>query len=113
MQALVNAFQAVHGRLGDHRRALLAALARVVVAGPEGRVRLDQRRQAIASNYLVRIQPARGGSPTRLAATVPGVDQTFGGLFEPGAAPPSATEPRCRRAPPPPWSETVTAAMSR
>jgi hypothetical protein len=108
MQALVQAVEAVHGRLGDERLALRQALAHVVLNGPEGRVRLDARRQAIATNYLVRI-----GTTSRLVAGVPGVDQTFGGLFRPGGAPPSAHAPACRRAQPPPWVPAVSAAASR
>jgi hypothetical protein len=108
MQALVQAVQAVHGSLGDGRLAFRRALTRVVLDGPEGRVALDARRQAIATNYLVRI-----GSPMRLVAAVPRVDQEFGGLFSPAGPPPSATNPVCRPARSPAWAARVTAAASR
>jgi branched-chain amino acid transport system substrate-binding protein len=108
MQALVQAVQVVQGRLGEGRLALRRALTRVVLDGPEGSVGLDVRRQAVGTNYLVRI-----GSPLRLVARVPRVDQTFGGLFSPGGPPPSATHPVCRPARPPAWAAEVTAAASR
>ena len=108
MEALVRAVQAVHGRLGGERRALRTALARVVLTAPEGHMALDSRRQAVAPNSLVRI-----GRQLRLAATVPHVEQTFGGLFAPGGPPPSQTAPACRAARPPPWAAAVTAATSR
>jgi branched-chain amino acid transport system substrate-binding protein len=96
MQALVAAVET--------REPLLEALAGVRFTGPEGPVRLDSRRQAIGTNYLVRI-----GSPMRVVATVPRVDQTFDGLFSSGGAPPSATQPTCRKGRVPRFS----AAMSR
>jgi hypothetical protein len=95
MQALVAALEA--------RGPLLDALARVRITGPEGPIRLDSRRQAIGTNYLVRI-----GSPLRVAATVPRVDQTFGGLFSRNGAPPSATRPTCRKGRVPAFSAAVS-----
>jgi branched-chain amino acid transport system substrate-binding protein len=108
MEALVDALQVVRGNLGSERHAVRTALAKVVLTAPEGRLSLDSRRQASGTNYLVRI-----GRTVRLAATVHGVGQTFGGLFPPGGEPPSETAPACRRAKPPPWAAAVTAALSR
>jgi branched-chain amino acid transport system substrate-binding protein len=95
MQALVTAL--------DSDAPLLEALARVRITGPEGPVRLDSRRQAIGTNYLVRI-----GSRMRVVATVPRVDQTFGGLFRSDGPPPSATWPRCRKGHVPAFSAAVS-----
>lgn len=78
-------------------------LARTAVDGPSGPVRLDADRQAVASNYLVRLDPA---APSRLRTieVVRNVDQTFGGYFTSRTPPPSLTGPGCHRAPPPAWA---------
>lgn len=83
--------------------ALRQALAETTLEGPTGPVRLDPNRQAIVSTYLVRFDPA---SPSLLPTmkVVPNVEQTFGGYFSARTPPPSITEPRCHRAPPPAWA---------
>jgi branched-chain amino acid transport system substrate-binding protein len=83
--------------------ALREALAKTALAGPAGPVRLDSNRQAIASTYLVRFDPA---SPSLLPTmkVVPNVEQTFGGYFGARTPPPSLSRPGCHQAPPPGWA---------
>ena len=63
----------------------LASLDLDLLGGP---VRLDDRRQAVASTSLVRIQP-RGTPEPGLAhlRTISGVDQSVGGLLSPSSTP--------------------------
>jgi branched-chain amino acid transport system substrate-binding protein len=81
---------------------LLAALARVRLSSPAGRIRLDGNRQAIGPNYLSRI----GAGGIRTVRVVPDVEQTFGGYFRPNAPPPSRTSPPCVKRTPPPWARS-------
>jgi branched-chain amino acid transport system substrate-binding protein len=86
-------------------RQLRAALASLELQTPTGPIRLDKRRQAVAPNYLTRIDRRAGGRPVaRVVRTVSGVEETFNGYFTPSTAPPSHTSPECRRAAPPRWA---------
>jgi branched-chain amino acid transport system substrate-binding protein len=89
---------------GDPAR-LKAALARVEIDGPTGRIQLDANRQAIAPVYLSRVErDARGKPVVRTLRTVPDVEQTFGGYFSSTTPPPTRATPACKRATPPPWA---------
>jgi branched-chain amino acid transport system substrate-binding protein len=91
------------GRSRAGGSALQKALAGTAVDGPTGPVRLDRNRQAIASTYLVRFDPAsRWLVPT--LRVVPNVEQSFGGYFGARTPPPSLTQPGCHRATPPAWA---------
>jgi branched-chain amino acid transport system substrate-binding protein len=54
-------------------------------------VRLDGRRQAIQDQWMLQIS----GSGAKLIGQVPGVEQTFNGVFAPGKPPPGRTFPPC------------------
>jgi hypothetical protein len=83
----------------------MEALARLELASPMGPVRLDDRRQAVAPNYLSRVDLAANGKPTtRVVRTLENVELTFNGDFTPATAPPSHASPACRRADPLAWS---------
>jgi branched-chain amino acid transport system substrate-binding protein len=94
------------GRSGGATGApLLAALARIRLASPTGPIHLDRNRQAVGPNYLSRVAVDGKGKPTiRTVRVVPNVEQTFGGYFRPGDAPPSRTSPACVKRTPPPWA---------
>jgi branched-chain amino acid transport system substrate-binding protein len=83
-----------------------AALSKVVLNGPYGKISLDKNRQAIFDNWVVQITaPAKGSSVPgiRTIEEVPNVDETFGGFFSPSTPPPSRTQPACVKKTPPPW----------
>ncbi len=102
VEALLEAFERSGGATGA---PLLAALARVRLASPTGRIHLDANRQAVGPNYLSRIATDAKGRPTiRTMRVVPNVEQTFGGYFKPGDPPPSRTTPACVKRTPPPWA---------
>jgi len=105
MEAALEALEHTRGDLSHGERAFRAALAATVLDSPNGRIRLDRNRQAIAPAYLSRVVLDRHGKPVlRTLRVVPGVEQTFGGYFSGTTPPPSAVAPTCRRAPPPPWA---------
>ena len=104
MAALASALDATGGELGRDQAALRAQLSEVTVQAPQGPVRLDANRQAIARVYLQRIASAPDGPVLSLARVVDGVEQGFGGAIDAAAPQPTRTQPACRRAPPPPWA---------
>ncbi len=108
-QALAQALQATPN-LGSKPygvgSALDAALSKVVLNGPYGKISLDANRQAIFDNWVVQITaPPKGSSVPgiRTIEEVPNVNETFGGFFSPSTAAPSRTQPACVKKTPPPW----------
>jgi branched-chain amino acid transport system substrate-binding protein len=102
VEAVIRALNAADGDLANGQRAFRRALAALRMNAPNGPVRLDENRQAIAPNYLMRIQthtPAH-----RTIRTIASVDQSFGGHFLPDGAPASRTRPGCKEGRPPPWA---------
>jgi hypothetical protein len=105
MEAVLKALERVNGDLSDGERRFMAALAKVELDAPNGHVRLDAHRQAIAPNYLNRLElNPKGQLAVRTFETVPAVEQTFGGLFSPTSPPPGRTNPPCKRGTPPAWA---------
>ena len=108
-QALAQALKATPS-LGSHPfgvgSKLDAALSKVVLNGPYGKISLDNNRQAIFDNWVVQITAPSGGSSVpgiRTIEEVPNVNQTFGGFFSPTTPAPSRTQPACVKKTPPPW----------
>jgi branched-chain amino acid transport system substrate-binding protein len=88
-------------RSGGDTRQLPSALAQLHTNLLGGPVHLDDARQAVVMSRLVRINDAGKLTPIR---TIPGVDQSLGGLLEPSASP-STSPAACRRGrEPPPWA---------
>jgi branched-chain amino acid transport system substrate-binding protein len=105
MLAVLTALDRVDGDLSDGARRFRNELAHVTLDAPNGHVRLDAHRQAIAPNYLNRLeQGSRGNVVARTFETVHDVEQTFGGLFRPTSPPPGRVSPSCRPGNPPPWA---------
>lgn len=102
VEAALEALERARGATGAK---LTAALARLELNSPAGRVRLDANRQAIAPSYLSRVATDAEGKPSlRTLSVLPNVEQTFGGYFKPGDPPPSRSTPGCRKGNPPPWA---------
>jgi branched-chain amino acid transport system substrate-binding protein len=102
VETLMRAVVRAHG----DRAGLPAALAAVTTDLPGGAQRLDANHAAVVTPAIVRIgRPARHGALPALTqvGSVPGVDQSIGGLLSPAAIP-GSTDPTCRRAAPPPWA---------
>ena len=94
---LVGGLQKSGGAVGAKLQASLPRQLKTgfAVSGG-GSVKLDSRRQAIADQYqLILVRNADGSIGPQVAAYVPGVDQSFGGLFKPTSPPPGRTQPPC------------------
>jgi branched-chain amino acid transport system substrate-binding protein len=105
MEAVLEALDRSGGDLSHGQREFRAALADIALISPNGRVRLDRNRQAIAPAYLSRVEIDGNAKPMlRTFRVVRNVDQTFGGYFGRSTAPPSSVAPACMRAAPPPWA---------
>jgi branched-chain amino acid transport system substrate-binding protein len=105
VEAVLEAFEQVHGDLSDGRRRLRAQLARLDTTLLGVPVRIDANRQAVVSTTLVRLGPesASGVPELRTVQSVAAVDQSIGGLVPANYVPTAAGE-ACRRAAPPPWA---------
>jgi branched-chain amino acid transport system substrate-binding protein len=105
VEAVLEAFEQVHGDLSDGRRRLRAQLARLDTTLLGVPVRMDANRQAVVSANLVRLGPesASGVPELRAVQSTPAVDQSIGGLI-PASYVPSYLGTTCRRATPPPWA---------
>jgi branched-chain amino acid transport system substrate-binding protein len=101
VEAAIAALERAHGADGG---PFLAALARVRIDSPMGRIRLDGNRQAIQPNYLSKVVPRGNGVALEALRVVPDVEQTFGGYFTRGGPPASETWPPCVKRTPPPWA---------
>jgi branched-chain amino acid transport system substrate-binding protein len=105
MEAALRALERVGGDVSEGERRFQAALEHVELDAPNGHVRLDRHRQAIAPNYLNRLAlNGKGQLTVRTFETVPDVEQTFGGLFSSKSPPPGRTTPPCKRGRPPAWA---------
>jgi len=97
--ALVQGLTVSKGATGA---ALQAAMPKTLNTGYQvsngGKVKLDSRRQAIGDQYQLQlVKNADGSVGPQMVAYVPGVDQTFGGLFKPTSPPPGRTQPPCKK----------------
>ncbi len=92
----LTALKQVDGDMSDGGIRLRQALARVVVPGAYGDIRLDKYRQAVQGQYNQKMI-SRGGKLTAVTvAYVPNVDATFGGVFD-GTPSPGRTFPACKK----------------
>lgn len=105
VEGVLDAFERVHGDLSDGRRRLRDQLGHLRADLLGVPVRMDDHRQAVVSTSLVRLgRPLASGVPSLAdVRTIPGIDQSVGGLV-PIAYQPSSAGQACRRAPPPPWA---------
>jgi branched-chain amino acid transport system substrate-binding protein len=94
--ALDKALTAVHGDLSNGQAALHAALAKTSLPdAPYGPITLDQNRQAIVTNYIAEVTETNGVPGIHTVYAVPGVTETFGGLFSPTTPSPGRGQPPC------------------
>jgi YVTN family beta-propeller protein len=102
MAATLQALDRVHGDLSGGERRFMAALAKVTLDGPNGRISLDSKHLGIGPNYLWQLQGPK--QKPVVIRTIPRVDASFGGYFKPTDPPPSKTTPACVKRTPPPWA---------
>ncbi len=97
--AMFAALNAVNGDLSDGHKKLRATLSAMVLEAPNGTIRLDDKRQAIASNFITEVVEAPNGDLTnKMVKVIPEVRQTLG--FDDAAFAklglPSRTNPECK-----------------
>jgi ABC-type branched-subunit amino acid transport system substrate-binding protein/streptogramin lyase len=98
MEAVLLALEAADGDLSE----LQGELARTDFDAPNGRIRLDGNRQAIATNYLQQVTRTPQGLRMRTHATLTDVEQTFNGYYAPSELERDAIE--CTKGDPPAWA---------
>jgi branched-chain amino acid transport system substrate-binding protein len=104
VEAVLEAFEQVHGDLSDGRRRLRAQLAQLDTTLLGVPVRMDGNRQAVVSTNLVRLgRESASGPELRSVQSIPAVGQSIGGLV-PASYVPKYGGGACRRATPPPWA---------
>jgi branched-chain amino acid transport system substrate-binding protein len=95
--AAVQGLTVSKGQIGA---ALQSAMPKTLRSGYSvssgGKVTLDANRQAIQDQYqLQMIKNADGSVGPQVVGFVPGVEQSFGGLFKKTSPPPGRTQPKC------------------
>ena len=109
MAAILQGIEAVAGDISDDQAKLQEAMAGVVVESPFGPIKLDDNRQAIATNFLQQIVKGDDGKiGVKTIASVPDVDQSFAGKFSPESPSVDRENPACEAGSPPPWTSTIT-----
>ena len=107
MEAVLDALESVNGDLSGGQRRFQAALADTELDAPNGHISLDARRQAVVTTYLQRVVAGPGGQlRKRTFRSVPHVEQTFGGYFDPNDASPGRAHPQCKHGNPPAWAHS-------
>jgi ABC-type branched-subunit amino acid transport system substrate-binding protein len=101
MEAVAQALE----RAGGDRTKLLSGLRALDTTLLGVPVRVDANGQAVVSSTLVRIgaPTSKGARPLAVVRSIPGVDQSVGGLLAPELRPASRDVP-CRRSAPPAWA---------
>jgi YVTN family beta-propeller protein len=105
VEAIVQALELVDGDLSDGQRRFQVALTGIELDAPDGHIRLDERRQAIGSSFLIQYRPdASGKLQWKPFRTVANVEQTFNGYFGPGGPLLGDNTIKCKHGNPPPWA---------
>jgi branched-chain amino acid transport system substrate-binding protein len=108
VEAVIRALDAVDGDVSDGQRRFQRALGSLQLETPTtGHIRLDERRQAIGSTYLIQFEFDRKGKlGFKTLSVARNVEQTFNGYFRPDAPPPTTNAVPCRHGNPPPWTRS-------
>src|SRR5579872_604664 len=98
--ALFEALNKVNGDLSDNQSKLKAALASLTIDAPNGKISLDEDRQAIGTNFVTEVvEDGKGGLLSKVVKVIPNVHQTLGYPRDVFAkiGPPSRTNPECKK----------------
>ena len=77
--AMFEALNKVNGDLSDNQSKLKAALAALTIDAPNGKISLDEDRQAIGTNFVTEVvDDGKGGLVSKVVKVVPDVHQTLG-----------------------------------
>jgi branched-chain amino acid transport system substrate-binding protein len=109
MEAVMRALEGVDGDLSGGAHRFQRTLADVRLQAPNGKITLDDRRQAILPIYLSRVETDDGGDLVlRTLRRIDGVDQSFGGVLTADEPLQNRTQPPCVERDPPPWATAVS-----
>ena len=98
--AVLKAVDEIGGDLSDHNSKFRGALRNIVLDAPNGRITLDENRQAIGTNFVVEVVKASNGDLiSKVVKVVPNVQQRLG--FSKAAfdtfIPPGRENPPCKK----------------
>jgi branched-chain amino acid transport system substrate-binding protein len=98
--AIFTALNTINGDLSDGHKKLRTTLAALEIDAPNGKIKLDNKRQAIAANFVTEVVEAPNGDlVNKMVKHVPDVSQLLG-FSEAGFAKlglPSRTNPECKK----------------
>jgi branched-chain amino acid transport system substrate-binding protein len=94
--ALIKGLEAVKGDISDQKQ-LQAALAKTTLPAPYGQIKLDENRQAVTDIFYQQLYMANGKLAVKTIASIPQVDQTFGGTFSKSTPAPGRNFPGCEK----------------
>ncbi len=92
---LLKGLTAVNGDISGGQKKLQAAIGKVSLPAPYGKITLDQNRQAIITSYYQQLYLKNGKLAIKTVAAIPNVNQTFGGTFSSTTPAPGRTFPGC------------------
>jgi branched-chain amino acid transport system substrate-binding protein len=98
--AMYQALDKVNGDLSNNQAKFKDALAHTTIDAPNGKISLDENRQAIGTNFVTEVvEDANGGLVSKVVKIVPDVHQTLGYPRDVFAkiGPPSRTNPECKK----------------
>ena len=99
-QAMYEALDKVGGDLSDNQSKLKSALASLTIMAPNGKISLDEDRQAIGTNFVTEVvEDSSGALVSKVVKIVPDVHQTLGyprDVFL-KIGPPTRTNPECKK----------------
>ena len=98
--AVYEALNKVNGDLSDNQSKFKAAMAAVVLDAPNGKISLDEDRQAIGTNFVTEVvDDGKGNLVSSVVKIVPDVHQTLSYPRDVFAkiGPPSRTNPECKK----------------
>jgi branched-chain amino acid transport system substrate-binding protein len=94
---LLMGLKAVNGDISGGQKKLQAAIGKVVINGPYGKVKLDKNRQAILTTFYQQLYTKGGKLAVKTVGAVPNVNQTFGGTFSSSTPAPGPNQPTCTK----------------
>jgi branched-chain amino acid transport system substrate-binding protein len=92
---LLKGLEAVKGDISGGQKKLQAAIGKVTLDAPYGKISLDQNRQAIITAFYQQLYLKGGKIATKTVGEIPNVNQTFGGTFSTSTPPPGRNFPPC------------------
>ncbi|HEX2888425.1 ABC transporter substrate-binding protein [Vineibacter terrae] len=79
MKAALDALEAVNGDLSGNQAKYREALAKLVLKGPTGDIKLDENRQAIGTTYITEVAKGSDGVFfNKVVKAIPNIDQRLG-----------------------------------